>query len=100
MSEANEIELIFEPLEAGGFHVHAPDLPGLHTGGTTSTMRPVMPRRRWALYVEGLREDGGSLDTGVIRRVWLKKPGRRHALVVPLHRSGRERLPASCGTRQ
>jgi hypothetical protein len=27
-----------------------------------------MPRRRWPLYVEGVREDGGSLDTGVIRR--------------------------------
>lgn len=33
MSEAREIELVFEPLEEGGYHVYAPDLPGLHTQG-------------------------------------------------------------------
>jgi predicted RNase H-like HicB family nuclease len=33
MSEAREIELVFEPLEEGGYHVYAPDLPGLHTPG-------------------------------------------------------------------
>ncbi|MBM3668346.1 MAG: type II toxin-antitoxin system HicB family antitoxin [Actinobacteria bacterium] len=33
MSESREIELVFEPLEEGGHHVYAPDLPGLHTQG-------------------------------------------------------------------
>jgi len=44
MSEAQEIELVFEPLEEGGFHAYAPDLPGLHTQGediddATKTLR-------------------------------------------------------------
>ena len=30
---AKEIELVFEPEGDGGFHVYAPDLPGLHTQG-------------------------------------------------------------------
>lgn len=29
----NEIELILEPQNEGGYYVHAPDLPGLHTQG-------------------------------------------------------------------
>lgn len=28
-----EIELGFEPQEEGGYHVYAPELPGLHTQG-------------------------------------------------------------------
>ena len=32
MAEPTEIELVFEPEEEGGYHVYAPDLPGLHTG--------------------------------------------------------------------
>ena len=28
-----EIELVFEPQDEGGYHVYAPDLPGLHTQG-------------------------------------------------------------------
>jgi predicted RNase H-like HicB family nuclease len=33
MSDQREIELIFEPQEDGGYHVYAPELPGLHTQG-------------------------------------------------------------------
>jgi hypothetical protein len=28
-----EIELVFEPQDEGGYHVYTPDLPGLHTQG-------------------------------------------------------------------
>jgi predicted RNase H-like HicB family nuclease len=65
---AREIELIFEPQEEGGFHVYAPDLPGLHTQGDDLDDAMANANEAVALYVEGLREDGESLDTGVIRR--------------------------------
>jgi predicted RNase H-like HicB family nuclease len=68
MSETQEIELVFEPLEEGGFHVYAPDLPGLHTQGDDIDEATKNAEEALVLYVEGLREDGGSLDTGVIRR--------------------------------
>lgn len=68
MSEAREIELVFEPLEEGGYHVYAPDLPGLHTQGDDIDDASRNAEEALALYVEGLRDDGGSLDTGVIRR--------------------------------
>lgn len=65
---AKEIELIFEPQDEGGFHVYAPDLPGLHTQGDDLEDALTNATEAVALYVEGLREDGESLDTGVIRR--------------------------------
>lgn len=68
MTEAREIELVFEPLEEGGYHVYAPDLPGLHTQGEDIDDASRNAEEALALYVEGLREDRGSLDTGVIRR--------------------------------
>jgi predicted RNase H-like HicB family nuclease len=27
-----EVELVFEPQDKGGYHVYAPDFPGLHPG--------------------------------------------------------------------
>jgi predicted RNase H-like HicB family nuclease len=65
---AKEIELVFEPEEEGGYHVYAPDLPGLHTQGDDFDDAMANASEAVALYVEGLREDGESLDTGVIRR--------------------------------
>jgi len=65
---ASEIELIFEPQEEGGFHVYAPELPGLHTQGDDLDDAMANATEAVALYIEGLREDGDSLDTGVIRR--------------------------------
>lgn len=65
---AKEVELIFEPQDEGGFHVYAPDLPGLHTQGDDLEDAMANATEAVALYVEGLREDGESLDTGVIRR--------------------------------
>jgi predicted RNase H-like HicB family nuclease len=65
---AREIELVFEPQNEGGFHVYAPDLPGLHTQGEDLDDAMANATEAVALYVEGLREDGEPLDTGVIRR--------------------------------
>jgi predicted RNase H-like HicB family nuclease len=61
-------ELVFEPQEDGGFHVYAPDLTGLHTQGDDLDEATENAQEALALYVEGVREDGGSLDTGMIRR--------------------------------
>lgn len=68
MDQPREIELVFAPQEEGGYHVYAPDLPGLHTQGDTFEQASANAEEALALYVEGLREDGLSLDTGVIRR--------------------------------
>ena len=68
LSESREIELVFEPLEEGGYHVYAPDLPGLHTQGDDIEEASRNAEEALGLYVEGLRADGESLDTGVIRR--------------------------------
>ena len=65
---AKEVELIFEPQEEGGYHVYAPDLPGLHTQGDDLEDAMANANEAVAIYVEGLREDGESLDTGVVRR--------------------------------
>src|SRR4051794_22117653 len=66
--DAREIELIFEPQEEGGYHVYAPELPGLHTQGEDMDDALANANEAVALYVEGLREDGEPLDSGVIRR--------------------------------
>jgi predicted RNase H-like HicB family nuclease len=68
MADAREIELVFEPQEEGGFHVYAPDLPGLHTQGDDMDDAMANANEAVALYVEGLREDGEPLDMGVVRR--------------------------------
>lgn len=66
--DTREIELIFEPQDEGGFHVYAPDLPGLHTQGDDLDDAMANANEAVALYVEGLHEDAESLDTGVVRR--------------------------------
>lgn len=70
MPAASEIEFVFEPQEEGGYHVYAPDLPGLHTQGEDIDDASTNAEEALALYVAGLREDGGSLHTGVIRRTF------------------------------
>lgn len=65
---AKEIELVLEPQDEGGYHVYAPDLPGLHTQGDDVEDALANATEAVALYVEGLREEGESLETGVIRR--------------------------------
>jgi predicted RNase H-like HicB family nuclease len=68
MADAREVEFVFEPQEEGGYHVYAPDLPGLHTQGDSLDEATDNAREALELYVEGLREDGRSIDTGVVRR--------------------------------
>jgi predicted RNase H-like HicB family nuclease len=68
MDAAREIEFIFEPQDEGGYHVYAPELPGLHTQGDDLEEATESAREALELYIEGLREDGRSLDMGVVRR--------------------------------
>ena len=68
MAPVREIEFVFEPQDEGGYHVYAPDLPGLHTQGDSLDDGTENAREALELYVEGLREEGRSLDTGVVRR--------------------------------
>lgn len=68
MTERREIELVFEPEEEGGYHVYAPDLPGLHTQGDDLEDAMKNAQEALTLHVEGLREEGRSIDTGVVRR--------------------------------
>jgi predicted RNase H-like HicB family nuclease len=63
-----EIEFIFEPQDEGGYHVYAPELPGLHTQGESLEEATESAREAVELYVEGLREDGRSLEMGIVRR--------------------------------
>jgi predicted RNase H-like HicB family nuclease len=63
-----EIEFVFEPDPDGGYHAYAPELPGLHTQGETLDEAVSNAEEALALYVEGLLEEGGSLDMGVVRR--------------------------------
>lgn len=70
MSTHREVELVFAPQQEGGYHVYAPDLPGLHTQGDNLDEAIANAEEALELYVEGLREQGRSLDTGVIRRTF------------------------------
>ncbi len=68
MSQVQEVELIFAPQEEGGYHVYAPDLPGLHTQGDSLEEAVTNAKEALVLHLEGLREEGLPLETGVIRR--------------------------------
>jgi predicted RNase H-like HicB family nuclease len=68
MAEQREIEFVFEPQDEGGYHVYAPDLPGLHTPGEDIEDATENAREAPQLYVEGLREEGRPVDSGVVRR--------------------------------
>jgi predicted RNase H-like HicB family nuclease len=68
MAQPQEIEFVFEPQEEGGYHVYAPDLPGLHTQGDSLEEATDNAREALGLYVEGLREAGRPVETRVVRR--------------------------------
>lgn len=53
---AQEIELVFEPQDEGGYHVYAPPSGSSHPGDDLDDANEAV-----ALYVEGLREDGRRL---------------------------------------
>lgn len=68
MGIEQEIEFVLEPQDEGGYHVYSPDLPGLHTQGADMDEAMTNANEAVALYVDGLREDGTSLDMGIVRR--------------------------------
>src|SRR6266498_2034470 len=83
MSEAPEIEFVFEPQEEGGYHVYAPDLPGLHTQGDSLDDATDNAREALELYVERLGWETVRQRGSHVR---LRHPERRTFLVVPLHK--------------
>jgi predicted RNase H-like HicB family nuclease len=68
MESGRDVEFVFEPQAEGGYHAYAPELPGLHTEGDSLEEATANAEEALALYVEGLREEGGSLQTGIVRR--------------------------------
>lgn len=68
MADQREIEFVFEPQDEGGYHVYAPDLPGLHTQGEDIEEATDNAREALGLYVESLREEGRPLGGNVVRR--------------------------------
>jgi antitoxin HicB len=68
MPDQLEIEFVFEPQDEGGYYASAPDLPGLHTQGEDLEDATENAREALTLYIEGLREDGRTAESGVIRR--------------------------------
>jgi predicted RNase H-like HicB family nuclease len=68
MSSPSEVEFVFEPQDEGGYHVYAPDLPGLHTQGDTLDDAIADAEAALQLYVEGLREEGRPIGAGIVRR--------------------------------
>ncbi|MDQ3319684.1 MAG: type II toxin-antitoxin system HicB family antitoxin [Actinomycetota bacterium] len=68
MEAPREVEFVFEPQQEGGYHVYAPEMPGLHTQGDSLDEATDNARQALALYVDGLREDGRSLESGIVRR--------------------------------
>lgn len=65
MTQAAEIEFVFEPHEEGGYHVYVPDLAGLHTQGDTLDDATDNAREAVGLYVEGLHDEGRPRDAAI-----------------------------------
>lgn len=65
---ARDVEFAFEPQVEGGYHAYAPELPGLHTQGDSLEDATANAEEALALYVEWLREEGRSLQMGIVRR--------------------------------
>jgi predicted RNase H-like HicB family nuclease len=73
MAQPAEIEFVFEPQEEGGYHVYAPDLPGLHTQGDTLEEATANAEEALALYIKGVREEGRTIGADIIRRDDLRR---------------------------
>lgn len=58
MDNPREIELVFVRQEERGYHVYAPDVPGLHSQGDTLEEASANAQEALDLYFDGLREDG------------------------------------------
>ncbi|MHB8294545.1 MAG: type II toxin-antitoxin system HicB family antitoxin [Acidimicrobiales bacterium] len=68
MEPVGDVEFVFEPEPVGGYHAYAPELPGLRTEGEDLDEAAANAEEALALYVEGMREEGRSLEMGIIRR--------------------------------
>jgi predicted RNase H-like HicB family nuclease len=68
MEPTRDVEFVFEPEAQGGYHAYAPELPGLHTQGESLEEATANAVEALELYIEGMREEGRSLDLGVVRR--------------------------------
>lgn len=68
MAGTLEFEFVFEPQREGGYHVYAPDLPGLHSEGDDLDEAAANAAEALTLYIEGLREDGLPIPSGIVRR--------------------------------
>ncbi|MDQ3431702.1 MAG: type II toxin-antitoxin system HicB family antitoxin [Actinomycetota bacterium] len=68
LESARDVEFAFEPQVEGGYHAYAPELPGLHTQGDSLEDATANAEEALALYVEWLREEGRSLQMGIVRR--------------------------------
>ena len=71
MTHQQEIEVVFEPQQEGGYHVYSPDLPGMHTQGETLVDAEKNAAEAIKLYVEVLRQEGRPVSAGIIRRRFL-----------------------------
>lgn len=83
MEASSDVEFVFEPQAEGGYHAYAPELPGLHTEGDSLEEATANAEEALALYVDGLREEGGSAGhESVPQQVHLTArvvdEGRRH----------------------
>jgi len=68
MEAARDVEFVFEPQVEGGYHAYAPKFPGLHTQGDSLEDAVANAEEALARSVEGPREDGRSLQMGIVRR--------------------------------
>lgn len=71
MSEAEKVEVVFEPQPEGGFTVHSPELPGMVTEGETMEEATANAQEAISLYVESMRERGKDVPLGIVRRNFL-----------------------------
>lgn len=51
-----EVEVVLAPQEGGGYHVYAPELPGLHTQGDTLDEATANAKQAIALQLEDIGE--------------------------------------------
>lgn len=70
MADVTEVEFVFEPQDEGGYHVYAPDLPGLHTQGESLDDATAQAEEALRLYVELLRDEGRPIGGAVVRRTF------------------------------
>ena len=61
------LDLVFERQEDGGYHVFAPDLPGLHSQGDSLADAKENAQEALELYIEAMREDGQTVDIRLLR---------------------------------